>query len=181
MFGVQCLGMDVPTIKSFMPSELEVIYKAWQKNINTPFSSSAGRLIDALASLLGVCQFNNYEGQAAMMLEELYQPSIKNVYPYYIENGVIDWAPMFEAVLIGSSTQKIVSMFINTLAEIVLTIARDVRLKNVCLSGGVFQNDPLTRKVMDLLTKDFDVFSQTNTPPNDGGLALGQAVYGGLV
>ena len=76
--------------------------------------------------------------------------------------------------------EKIPSRFINTLAEIVLMAARTAGLKDVCLSGGVFQNNPLTTRVIELLSPEFNVFTHRKVPPNDGCIALGQAVAGGM-
>lgn len=180
LFAEGCLDMDMPALRSFGKKETDILFRAWKLGINSPYSSSAGRLFDAVASILGLRQRLDYEGQAAMMVEDLYSPDIKDAYPFRVSNGVIDWGPVFTAMLGDREKEKIPSRFINTLAEIVLMAARTAGLKDVCLSGGVFQNNPLTTRVIELLSPEFNVFTHRKVPPNDGCIALGQAVAGGM-
>ncbi len=180
LFGEGCLAMDLPALRSFDKKEIDILFRAWKLGINSPYSSSAGRLFDAVASILGLRQRLDYEGQAAMMVEDLYSPDIKDAYPFSVSNGVIDWGPVFTAMLGDREKEKIPSRFINTLAEIVLMAARTAGLREVCLSGGVFQNNPLTTRVIELLSSEFNVFTHRKVPPNDGCIALGQAVIGGM-
>lgn len=180
IYGEGCFNLDVPTLKSFKAREIEILFTAWKKGINSPYSSSAGRLFDAVASILDMKQILNYEGQAAMMLEDLYNQDVKDSYPYEIKGEAIDWSQMFRSILEDRETEKVPSRFINTLSEIVLRIAREARLKKVCLSGGVFQNNPLTQRVIDILSPEFIVFTHKKVPPNDGCISLGQAVVVGM-
>jgi len=160
--------------------DLENLYVAWEKGINSPYSSSVGRLFDAVASLIGLRHTVSYEGQAAMILEEAYDPTVRDNYPFDIRDGVIDWRPVFEAIL-SDKREKVPSRFINTLARICLSVAREVGIGEVCLSGGVMQNDPLLLKIKELLRGEgFTVHTHQKVPPNDGGLSLGQAVWGTL-
>lgn len=160
--------------------DLENLYVAWEKGINSPYSSSVGRLFDAVASLIGLRHTVSYEGQAAMILEEAYDPTVRDNYPFDIRDGVIDWRPVFEAIL-SDKREKVPSRFINTLARICLSVAREVGIGEVCLSGGVMQNDPLLMKIKELLRGEgFTVHTHQKVPPNDGGLSLGQAVWGTL-
>jgi hydrogenase maturation protein HypF len=174
LFGEKALDFNLP----FDRKELEMLFNAWSKGINSPFSSSVGRLFDAVCSLLGIRHINNYEGQSAMILEDLYNPTIKDHYSYSIEGQIIDWRTTILDILQDKEREKVPSRFINTLAKIALDIARRVGIEKVCLSGGVMQNDPLVSKIKEELTKDgFLVYTHQKVPANDGGLCLGQVAY----
>jgi len=174
LFGEKALDFNLP----FDRKELEMLFNAWSKGINSPFSSSAGRLFDAVCSLLGIRHINNYEGQSAMILEDLYNQTIKDHYSYSIEGQIIDWRTTILDILQDKEREKVPSRFINTLAKIALDIARRVGIEKVCLSGGVMQNDPLVSKIKEELTKDgFWVYTHQKVPANDGGLCLGQVAY----
>jgi hydrogenase maturation protein HypF len=174
LFGEKALDFNLP----FDRKEAEMLFNAWSKGINSPFSSSVGRLFDAVCSLLGIRHINNYEGQSAMILEDLYNPTIKDHYSYSIEGQIIDWRTTILDILQDKEREKVPSRFINTLAKIALDIARKVGIEKVCLSGGVMQNDPLVSKIKEGLTKDgFWVYTHQKVPANDGGLCLGQVAY----
>jgi len=137
-----------------------------------------GRLFDGVASLLGIKQVVSYEGQAAMLLEDLYNPSVKDAYPFSIIEDRVDWTQIFGALLEEREPEVAASRFMNTLAIVTLEVAKRVEIRKVCLSGGVFQNDPLTTKVKELLkTSGFEVYVHRKVPPNDGGISLGQLMY----
>ncbi|WP_461829303.1 carbamoyltransferase HypF, partial [Aquifex sp.] len=175
LFGEEALSLDLPPIKAFRESELRTLYKAWEKGVNSPLSSSAGRLFDAVASLLGIRQTLNYEGQAAMMLEDLYDPTEKSHYPFTIKGKEIHLKESFYEILKEKNPQKAVSRFINTLAKVCLEVAKEAQIPAVCLSVGVMQNDPLVSKIKELLEKEgFRVYTHQKVPPNDGGITLGQ-------
>jgi hydrogenase maturation protein HypF len=174
LFGEKTLDFNLP----FDRKELEMLFNAWSKGINSPFSSSVGRLFDAVCSLLGIRHINNYEGQSAMVLEDLYNPTIKDHYSYSIEGQIIDWRTTILDILQDKEREKVPSRFINTLAKIALDIARRVGIEKVGLSGGVMQNDALVSKIKEGLTKDgFWVYTHQKVPANDGGLCLGQVAY----
>ncbi|SNZ15736.1 carbamoyltransferase HypF [Hydrogenobacter hydrogenophilus] len=181
LYGKDVFDMSLPAVSSFTNSGLVNLYTAWSKGINSPYSSSVGRLFDAVASLLNIKQTISYEGQAAMMLEDLYDPSIKDHYPYFIEEKHINWKPTILAIIEDREKEKIPSRFINTLAKICLDVSIRMDVEQVCLSGGVMQNDPLVSKIKELLSnRGFKVYTHQRVPANDGGLCLGQAVYGSL-
>ncbi len=174
LFEDRALSFDLP----FDRKELEVLFNAWNKGINSPFSSSMGRLFDAVCSLLNIRHINNYEGQCAMVLEDFYDPNIRDHYSYSIEGQVIDWRPIILDLLQDKEKEKAPTKFINTLAKIALDVARRINVKKVCLSGGVMQNDPLVGKIKEELIKDgFAVYTHQKVPANDGGLCLGQVAY----
>lgn len=185
LFGERAFDLKLPPVESFSKKEKEVLFKAWLLGINAPLTSSAGRLFDALASLLGVCQVSSYEAEAAMQLEAISSSKPMPPYPFRFENGSIDTLPMFFEVVHevqeGLEPGLIASRFLSTLAEIALSVALSTQIPNVCLTGGVFLNDPLAELVVSKLKDRFSVYRHTLVPPGDGGLALGQAVYGGLI
>jgi hydrogenase maturation protein HypF len=166
----------------FSESELKLLQSALSKQINCPRTTSAGRLFDAIASLIGLCHINHYEGQAAMALENFAAKVQSDAfYPFRINETdplIIDWQSMLEALsedltLLGP--ELIAAKFHNTLAEIIVAIAERSGQRTVVLSGGCFQNAVLVEKALGRLKiAGFTVYCHEKIPPNDGGLALGQ-------
>ena len=171
-------------IASFSDRELAVIQQMLCKGINSPFTSSAGRLFDAVASILGLRQRVTFEGQAAMELEFSIEPDNDEVYPFAVADGlpcIVDWAPMIPEILIdlqkGQPVGLISAKFHNTLTEIIVAIARKVGEPRILLTGGCFQNRYLVeRSVRRLSDAGFKPYWHQRVPPNDGGIALGQIV-----
>jgi hydrogenase maturation protein HypF len=162
------------------------------RGINSPLTSSIGRLFDAVAAILGVKSRISYEGQAAIELESLAEESDSDeIYPYTIvsANGilVIDPRPMIRGViedLPHGPRSTIARRFHNTVAMASSDVCGKVRnacgVNRVVLSGGSFQNKLLTNGTYrSLAAEGFEVFTHRLVPPNDGGLALGQAVIAG--
>ncbi|MCI0469052.1 MAG: carbamoyltransferase HypF [Nitrospirae bacterium] len=184
LYGDDFYEIKIPTLQRFSMNELNTLFAIWRKGINSPYSSSAGRLFDALASMLGIRQTISYEGQAAIMIEDLYREDASEPYPFEIKDGVIDWRGMFHSIIkdiIDGHGGRVPSRFINTLANIALAIARQTNIQHICLSGGVFQNSPLTERIIRPLRDDLNVYTHKRLPPNDGGISVGQAVYAGLL
>jgi hydrogenase maturation protein HypF len=171
-------------IASFSDSELAVIAQMLAKKINSPLTSSAGRLFDAVSSILGLRQRVTFEGQAAMELEYAIQPNIDDLYPFEITNGspsIVDWGPMIPEILFdlqkGDSAGIISAKFHNTLTEIIVAVACKVGEPRVLLTGGCFQNRILIeRSVRRLSEAGFQPYWHQRVPPNDGGIALGQTI-----
>lgn len=169
-------------------SPLDVIKNQLITGINSPKTSSLGRLFDGVAALLGIRQSITYEGQAAIELEALVDPDEQGSYPFEISKDyLVDPEPMLEAVLIdlaqGLPTPKISARFHNGLSRMVLEISTCLRKKygieQVALSGGVWQNMTLlVKSIKYLKSAGFQVYIHQQVPPNDGGLALGQVVIG---
>jgi hydrogenase maturation protein HypF len=162
--------MKNPTVKSFSLLELKRYFISWQKGLNAPLSSSAGRLFDAVASLTDVCQVMSFEGESGMMLEELYDADIEGHYTFGYADGKIDTLPIIKEILSEENRSVAVSKFFHTLVEMIVTIHRQYDLPLV-LSGGVFQNSILLGLVLDKIP---DAVISNTVPPNDGGIALGQ-------
>jgi hydrogenase maturation protein HypF len=152
------------------------------KEFQAPITTSAGRLFDAVASLIGLRQRANFEGQAAMELEFAIQPDIDDSYSFQMIPGaptVIDWQPMLEEILAGVKKGQAVGIisakFHNTLVEMIVVIAQSVNEKKVVLSGGCFQNRYLIERTVRRLSADgFRPYWHQRVPTNDGGIALGQ-------
>jgi hydrogenase maturation protein HypF len=165
-----------------------------EKQLNSPLTSSCGRLFDAVSALLGVCRIANFEGQAAMELESLCserdaEAGCASAYQYDIERNadylVINPARLFLEIWMefssGTPVERISLKFHHTVASMVLDTCLQIRqqhgLNIVCLSGGVFQNSVLLSLTRRLLSAhDFQVYFPCQIPINDGGISLGQAV-----
>jgi hydrogenase maturation protein HypF len=177
---------DLPPVAAFTKTELAALKTMLAKNLNSPVTSSMGRLFDAVVSLINLRQQMRFEGQAAMELEfaldgietdESYNLSLVTRHP----SLVLDWSPMVEAILSdvqnGVAIGRISAKFHNTLAEVVVTVAKKTGERRVVLSGGCFQNRYLTeRTVRRLEAEGFQPYWHQRVPPNDGGIALGQVV-----
>lgn len=143
-------------------------------------TTSVGRLFDAVAALVGFTREQSFEGQAAMWLEHLARTS-ENVDPYsfHIENGQLDYRPVLRKVIhdriTGRSSAEIARAFHGALSLAIVAIANASDAEQVVVSGGVFQNALLMEMVAEQLRER--LWFNTNVPPNDGGLSLGQAAY----
>lgn len=163
----------------------DVLQQMIERGVNSPLTSSMGRLFDAVAALLGVRQEVSYEGQAAIELEAIADESVMDGYSFCLCWPQLDPAPVFaemmEDLRLGVPVPVIAAKFHNGVAGLVTAVCFKLRqernLNQVALSGGVFQNVFLLSRTLKLLQEQgFDVFTNQLVPPNDGGLALGQAV-----
>jgi len=161
--------------------EKALLARMLARKVNCPVTTSVGRLFDAVASLAGVANENRFEGQAAMALESWIGGLVtEEVYPLAGEE-VGDWAPLVEVVRSevahGAPPPLIAARFHNALVEWILRVARRVAAPQVVLSGGCFQNSYLVERAAAALeARGFSVYTHQRVPPNDGGIALGQAV-----
>jgi hydrogenase maturation protein HypF len=170
MYGEEAFDLETPTIQAFSEIELRSYYTAWQKGLNAPLSSSMGRLFDAAASLLGVCQVMSFEGESGMLLEELYDAGVEGHYSFVYDEGRIDLLSMLKEMLNETNTVVAVSKFFHTLVEMIAVVYAPYDLPLV-LSGGVFQN----RVLLALVLQRFpNAIISNAVPPNDGGIVLGQ-------
>ncbi|MFN8380583.1 MAG: carbamoyltransferase HypF [Anaerolineales bacterium] len=182
------LGLEwderLDSVAEFSAEDLVVLNAQLERKINTPLTSSMGRLFDAAAALAGVRQKVNYEGQAAIEFEALADPAEAEAYAFGVESGLVGVRGVVEALVkdaaAGIHIQKISARFHNGLAESVReTVAKisiETGIRSVVLSGGVWQNITLLGRTLALLGKDgFEVYIHREVPTNDGGLSLGQA------
>ena len=183
-------GQDVPAIPSLAGKEQEAEHVLDQcRPGQSILTTSIGRLFDSMAALCGIALSATYEGQAAVRFEQAAGPDIRR-YPVQISAGepaVIEFSPLIDAVvsdlLAGQHPALIASAFHRWVADAAVAVSRQARestgLSAVALSGGVFQN----RRLVELLVPDlektgFEVLRHRQVPPNDGGIALGQAAIG---
>ena len=158
----------------------ETVEQMIRAGFNSPLTSSAGRLFDAVAALLGICEVATYEAQAAIRLEAAADSSVTGHYPFELRDGILNFGPTIQAILADRQGVGVcAARFHNTIVAGIVRACESVRaergLSRVALSGGVFQNEwILTRTLASLRAGGFTVYSNTLVPPNDGGLALGQ-------
>jgi hydrogenase maturation protein HypF len=192
LLGESALNHDLPVMREADDMEIEVIKRQIERKINSPLTSSMGRLFDAISALLGIRGEIDYEGQAAVELEmAAYEEDVhvQESYPYRIVEvvgiRVVHLRDLISAVMEdlhqGISKGKISVKFHSTVArminEMCHLIADETGVSQVALSGGVFQNRLLLRKTVSLLeSSGFQVFTHRQVPCNDGGISLGQAV-----
>ncbi|MHC4931126.1 MAG: carbamoyltransferase HypF [Planctomycetota bacterium] len=186
-FGREFLEWELPFVETLDPGKAELVLKMIEQGVNSPPTSSCGRLFDAVAALIGVRGEVNYEAQAAIELEMVTRGSANDevAYPMRLRERVIETGPLFEAIVAdireGVPAPVLGRRFHNGLAEVLAEVARQAReqseLEVVCLSGGTFQNVLLTNALGARLEADgFEVFTHEKVPANDGGLCLGQAL-----
>jgi hydrogenase maturation protein HypF len=154
--------------------------------VNSPWTSSAGRLFDAVAAILGIHLARQFEGQAAMELEWAADAAgTATAYPFDLRNsdGIlqVDWEPMLHALLAdrarSAALGSIAAGVHATLAEAIVGVAERVGERQVVLSGGCFQNRVLSEEAVSRLrAAGFSPCWHQRIPPNDGGIALGQIV-----
>ena len=183
--GAEALDQaDLAPVRDFSEADLGVIRQMLTQELQSPLTSSAGRLFDAVASLAGLRQQVSFEGQAAMELEFAIQPCVSESYPFEIIScspALVDWRPMIGEVVRdvrnGVVAGIIAGKFHNALVEIIVAVARYVGETRVVLSGGCFQNSYLTeRAVQQLREAGFRPYWHQRVPPNDGGISLGQVM-----
>lgn len=187
-YGEAMHDLDLAFVRRLDRAAWRLLGQAIARGLNAPLTSSAGRLFDAVASLLGVRDRVGFEAQAAMELEALAGPRADRTYP----TAVVEHDAMLvvrtpdivrgvvEDLVRRTPPAAIAARFHATLADVLVQVCRRIRertgLDAVALSGGVFQNAWLLESaVAGLAAAGFEVYSHRQVPANDGGLALGQA------
>jgi hydrogenase maturation protein HypF len=205
MFGEAAFAMaELAPLQAFPPADLGLLKTMLTRSLNSPLTSSVGRLFDAVASLVGLRHQVRFEGQAAMELEfalegtattETYELPVRSHHAprttstlrkTATEDGhhaplLLDWHPTIEALQAdlkrGVPIAQISARFHNALAEGIIAVARQIGQPRVVLSGGCFQNRYLTEQTIRRLREEgFRPYWHQRVPPNDGGISLGQAV-----
>jgi hydrogenase maturation protein HypF len=192
LMGDEMLGHPLPSWKVTNDQRAQLA-NLLRSGVASPWTTSMGRLFDAVASLTGLCHQTSFEGQAAMAVQfaaEQEDDSGTRVEGYPMDlvpshtsdtKWIIDWRPMVSAMLddldYGRSLEKIAARFHMGLAAAAVRVAQTAGLPRVVLTGGCFQNRLLLSLVRRRLEEaGFIVYSHEMVPPNDGGLSLGQAV-----
>jgi len=194
LLGKDALTPDLAFLKEVSVLELELIKKQLEKGINSPLTSSCGRLFDAVSALIDIRGRIDYEAQAAIEMEMAAEESERGSYPLAIveKDGVniVRLDGLFRAIIQdvkkNVSQSKIAMKFHRTMAEMVVQmcqrLARMNSINKVALSGGVFQNRLLLRLTVAALEEaGFEVLTHSKVPTNDGGVSLGQAVVANFV
>ena len=190
LLGTEALRPELPCLTSVDGVEVEVIQRQIDREINTPLTSSCGRLFDAVSALLGIRRQIEYEGQAAIELEMAADEEvIGSAYPFQIEEQgdirVIRLKELLAAIIAdlteGTAIATISARFHCTVAQIIVEVcsrlATETGIRQVALSGGVFQNRLLLRRVATALSAaGLTPIIHAQVPCNDGGVSLGQAV-----
>jgi hydrogenase maturation protein HypF len=184
----EALGLE------FTPLETEILTRQLTTGWNSPWTSSAGRLFDALAAALNICRQRTYEGQPALELEMVAAELADNYYPVPLDhqNGhlVLDTISLFRQAVAdffqGTPADRVAARFHESLARACEDICIAQRQKSglnlVALSGGVWQNALLFSRTLHRLQQaGFEVLHHRQVPPNDGGIALGQAAVAAAV
>jgi hydrogenase maturation protein HypF len=187
-YGNAMTTLDLDFVRRLDSAAWRTLTRAIDRGLNAPLTSSAGRLFDGVASLLGLRDRITFEAQAVMELEALAAPSADRTYATRLDEAtdaiVVRTTDVVRGVvddlLRATSAPMIAARFHATLVEIIERVCRRVRERTgtaaVALSGGVFQNGRLLASAVDALeTAGFEVYSHRQVPSNDGGLALGQA------
>jgi hydrogenase maturation protein HypF len=188
--GDEVLDLDLDFVRRRDRRVWARLRKIIEQGMNSPETSSMGRLFDAVASLTGMRDVAHYEGQAAIELEMMADESQGGSYEFDYSGEIIEPGPVIRDIVADLIRRipatVIAAKFHNAVASLIFQVARRIRaerkLHRVALSGGVFQNRLLLKRTTRLLeSTGFEVLTHSRVPPNDGGIALGQAVVGDAV
>jgi hydrogenase maturation protein HypF len=180
--GTEFLNFDLPFLRNIDSEKISIVVQMMEKKINTPLTSSCGRLFDAISALTGICPFSRFHAEAPMRLENEMIPNVDVSYPFII-NEYVDFSETIRMIVDDIRNHKpagfIAVKFHNTIIslteEIVKKISTETGLSKVVLSGGSFQNRYLLRNLeIKLRYAGYQVYTQHRIPSNDGGIALGQ-------
>ena len=188
---LKCLN-NLPCMTALTHRELDVLRQMLEKKINTPLTSSMGRLFDGIAALLGIRQQTSYEGQAAIELEAAISDLTTDaVYNFELIRSnqtanptiIIDWRSVVQEIASefteGVPRAEIAAKFHNTLVEIIIAVARQIGRKQIILTGGCWQNKYLSERAIARLTEEnFIPYWHHHLPCNDSAIAVGQLMAG---
>jgi len=192
--GKEGVMKHLPLFAQNREEKIRLILQQIDQRINSPLTSSCGRLFDGVSALLGLCPSISYEGQAAVELEMIADLEERGTYDFFREERagkeIVRLKPLIEGILKdlerGVEHSRISGKFHNTLVKMGVAICQKIRVqggpKKVALTGGVFQNRLLSERMKAALEKaGFEVLVHRLVPCNDGGLALGQAVIANFI
>lgn len=184
----QIRALDIPLINTLPPERISNLHQLWHLGRNAPYTSSIGRLFDAVAALLGLIDAPDYEGEAGLLLEAAALQLTPDELPFPLAFGLhqsaegpllIEWAELLNLLISeqskGTSTASLAAGFIHAISKLVVALAEHFPGYPVALGGGVFQN----RVLMDQLVPGLEaagrqVLTSETLPLNDGGIAAGQ-------
>lgn len=181
---LECLGF----VEKYGTDNIKKIMTIVRSSELSPLASGAGRLFDAVSAMLGICDRNTFEGEAAMALESHTVDGIEDEYQveHHKKNGytIVDFSGAISGIIAdllqGIDKEAIATKFHNTVASVIITMVRNLNritgIKDVALSGGTFQNLYLLNRAMRLLTEaGMNVYVNRHVPCNDACISLGQA------
>ena len=176
-------------LKDIEPKKIQTVANMCVKKINSPLTSSLGRLCDAVSALLGICLTNTYDAQAPIELENAVDPEIQEDYPIEIANQdtqrILRVDTMIKAIIsdiesgvdIGVIAAKFHNSVVAGMAQWATELALELNTNIIAISGGAFQNDILLNRLVERLeTIGLKVFYNEKLPVNDGCISFGQAV-----
>jgi hydrogenase maturation protein HypF len=198
-FGREFLKLDIRFVRQLNRPKLDLLLRMMEQGVNSPLTSSCGRLFDAVAALIGLRQQVNYEAQAAIELEmamaslEMASSEEDTAYPMKLvpdpgagnDRWIISTRPLFEALLddlgrilpVAAISRRFHNGLVEGFVKLATLLRKKTALSRVCLSGGTFHNVYLSERLEARLSEaGFEVFTQKEVPSGDGGLSLGQAV-----
>lgn len=184
----------LPPVRDAAPEARRLFNVMLARGVHAPLTSSAGRLFDAVSSILGVCRHSSFEGEAALALEAAASRSSQAfaLAPAVLRTHadddmlVADWTPtlaaLVEASEAGIDAATLAAAFHDALAQLIADVVAQVAARaatrHVLLTGGCFQNERLASRALARLREvGFEAFTHGRVPPNDGGLAVGQALF----
>jgi len=188
-FGREFLGLSIPFVRQLDTAKTELLVRMIEHKVNSPLTSSCGRLFDGVAALIGIRRTVNYEAQAAIELEMTISMSEdETAYPLELlpdgDGWIIGTRPLFEALLddlgrnlpVAVISRRFHNGLVEGFVQLATLLRKKTALHSVCLSGGTFHNVYLSQRLeARLLGAGFEVFTQKEVPSGDGGLSLGQA------
>ncbi len=191
----EILKFDIPFVRQLNRPKVDLLLRMMEQGVNSPLTSSCGRLFDAVAALIGIRQHVNYEAQAAIELEMAMTSATMAsseegpAYPMRLvlegANWIISTRPLFEALLddlgrnlpVAAISRRFHNGLVEGFVELATRLRKKAALPRVCLSGGTFHNVYLSERLEARLSEvGFEVFTQKEVPSGDGGLSLGQAL-----
>src|SRR5208337_4284292 len=189
-FGREFLNLRIPFVGQLDRAKTELLLHMVERKVNSPLTSSCGRLFDAVAALIGIRQEVNYEAQAAIELEMAMAASEdETAYPMKLlpedDHWIIGTRPLFEALLddlgqnlpVAAISRRFHNGLVEGFVQLATLLRKKTALQRVCLSGGTFHNFYLSQQLEARLSETgFEVFTQKEVPSGDGGLSLGQAL-----
>jgi len=182
IFGDGFLDSGLPFLRNVEKEKLHIVVGMLKQKLNSPLTSGAGRLFDAMAALLNLCTHSRFHAEAPMRLENAILQGVKDSYPFSADRTIAfdeTFRSVLEDIQAGNSVGLISAKFHNTIIDVIEKVVKKIHqetgLNKVVLSGGTFQNRYLLQNLEPRLKKyGFEVYVQNSIPSNDGGIALGQ-------
>jgi hydrogenase maturation protein HypF len=187
---LEFLNLDIPFVRQLNRPKVDLLLRMMEQGVNSPLTSSCGRLFDAVSALIGIRQQVNYEAQAAIELEmAMASPEDETGYPLQLvpdgDRWIIGTRPLFEALLddlgrnlpVAAISRRFHNGLVEGFVQLATLLRKKTALNRVCLSGGTFHNIYLSQRLEARLPEaGFELFTQKEVPSGDGGLSLGQAL-----